>query len=264
MYSLTEYTRTDRITSVATGVTINAVSDNGYFTGAGSLYLNARDAKVIDLDTSDGVIVNSASDMARAIKDGDATGFKIAYIYNGADNNQGYLTVSTVFVLKTLTSANTEYQITGGGTNYKFGLTADGPFSAALTGLKVGDEVYVKKVSADATKMTLKYDSEAVGTLVPSYSDVYKFTMTAGDKAESNFSVAGVELPAGFAAVNIDGSNVVTIEYTTADRPSNIKVASAIRQRLSHLKLKVVPSTRTRIASLSTVNGLWRFLVTSK
>ena len=143
VYSLTPYTRTNRITSVAINQNISSISDNGYFTGAGNLYLNARDAKVIDLDTGDGVIVNSTADMARAIKDGDATGFKIAYIYNGADNNQGYLTVSTVFVLKTLTSADVEYTATISGATMGLAPYTDGTGWGTSVSAKAGVTVYV-------------------------------------------------------------------------------------------------------------------------
>ena len=105
VYTLTPYTQTTKTTSVGFAtVTKSAVSIKGYIDIGGTTYL-ASSAKVVDLDTDDGIPVDSCNDLRDALRDDKATSFKIAYVYNGNVDTTGYRTISNIFVVETTTAA---------------------------------------------------------------------------------------------------------------------------------------------------------------
>ena len=149
VYTLTEYKKTDKITSVYytgtldpnnkgmyLGDTLTAGNfkfGNDYFgtklanTKLAKTYsdfdstnyyvLNAKNAKVIDLYTDDGVDYTSVKDMKDAINTTDSqgtiSGFNVAYIFNGSDNTNA-AKVDYVFITKTNHGGSTSGGTTSG------------------------------------------------------------------------------------------------------------------------------------------------------
>ncbi|WP_295867374.1 S-layer homology domain-containing protein [uncultured Oscillibacter sp.] len=128
VYTLTKYQKFDaanKATTVSQGavkadgtydavVTLNGVdltdAQNFYFRDGNNVYLNAKNAQVIDLYGDDGHYYSTVKEMKDAVKNGDIdtstgrtiTGFKVAYVYNNDNGDNGYRTVSKLFITESI------------------------------------------------------------------------------------------------------------------------------------------------------------------
>ena len=163
VYTLTPYTRNNKVSSVACGQVLDRakLSDmQDYWFQGVSTTLNGRDAKVFDLYSDDGKFYDSVKGMQDAIKNGDVsektnspiTNFKVSYIYNGDSGDSGYNTVKYIFITKTNDGGGSGSGIGGGTENKTDIVTAPGGMKVDVTTNENGSStITVSGTGIDAT-----------------------------------------------------------------------------------------------------------------
>ena len=215
VYALNEYTKTGKATSVKTSdvLTASDIINDTYFTsesGAGDL--NAKNAVVIDLVTSDGISYNSLKEMKDGIEDGNVSGFTVSYIYNGSDT-AGAKTVSYMFIIANGVGGPT----TGTGTVSSVEIPAGSEISkqikadSTFNGLGITD-ANIQSAIQGMKDTKIAVDGNAI-TVTGSITKSDAFNAAWGDSTNRYYLVLMIDAPKGINAtkVTLDNGNSSTV-----------------------------------------------------
>jgi hypothetical protein len=270
VYTLSEYTKTDKTTSVASAqdLSVSAIKSKTYFDIANETDLNAKNAKVIDLYTDDGTDYSSLKEM----NDSGVTGFTISLIYNGNDDVTGYRTVSYIFITANLDTVTTKYSVAATtGLQFSTDTGKDKSWSDTVR-VAEGTTVYVE-ASATGSEIgkTLTLTDELAsfngGVLAKDDNGFYYFQMPAKNVTKDSFSSLSYKEVTD-CYYDAENDQVYLTETTGDDLPSPETEFAAVKSTLAAAGATDIDATTTTVSwkksgSSFTTNQAWSDITTN-